>query len=189
MCQPKRRELLRHTSERARPGAAGQQGREPHTAHAARVHRRQLLAGNVRLHHRDPTPIGTKPLHGIEGDTVVGAMRARLHDHRAPDTERRPQLDVSLERRCRRGVAARLGQRKALERTDDVAMRIADAGRDLEFRLMRVRIRTEAGTHVLLLHSYSAAAVRRRRRRANSGRARMRTDSTSKLAAIGRVTN
>ncbi len=142
MCQPKRRDArgdaLEHVARREIDEALDEV--EAHAFDAGRVHLLQLAVGDVFADHRDAARLVVGIDERVDQRGVVLAVAARLDDDVLVEAEIVAELKQLLLRRIDRRVFAlgRIGE--AARGTEDVAMRIDRARRNLEARLRRVRM-------------------------------------------------
>jgi hypothetical protein len=107
---------------------------ETHAADAGFVERADLVRGNVRLDHRDAAQPLATPRQRIEQRAIVGAVDARLHQHRALDPEHAEQVQVVFQRRIRWRVDSLVCIGKALGGPANVRMGVAGARRQSRAR-------------------------------------------------------
>ena len=81
----------------------------------------------LRLDHGDGAAARAELRQGSEHGAVVGAVTARLDEHRALKTDGAFHAFVLCERRLGHGVGALDRERKALERTADVHVAVGGA--------------------------------------------------------------
>ena len=118
---------------------------EAHAADAGVVERADLIRGNVRLDHGDAAQPLPAARQRVEQRAVVGAVDARLHQHRAVDPEHAEQMQIVVERRIRRRVDALLRVGEGIGRTADMGVGIAGAGRQPRARRAGIAIGRGAG--------------------------------------------
>jgi hypothetical protein len=96
---------------------------------AAAVQCFELRVGRVGAEDADAAVGAAAGGDGVEHRAVVGAVAARLHDHRALHADRAVDAPELRDRRLRRRVAAVRRVGEAVGRAEDVAVRVAGAGR------------------------------------------------------------
>ena len=129
---------------------------ETHASHAAGLQPVELGIGHAGIEDGDAAPGAAGSGDRVQHRRVVGAVAARLHDHRALDAEEGVQPAQRLGRRIGRGIGAARRIGVAVGRAEDVAMRVAGAGRRLEARSARRGVR---GLATPLAHARSLPAA------------------------------
>ena len=136
MIQPSSRIAGRNTSNTSRPTPRTIVGLPPggnrwkRRPRMPRLCHSRNVAGAMRVSvMATPRKRSGKRVERIEHHAVVEAVRIALHDHAARDAEVVVQRDELLDRRLRRRVAAAGRERKPLDRTEDMRMRVPRARR------------------------------------------------------------
>ena len=98
---------------------------EPGATHAGVVERADLRVGERIVDHRHAGEAPAATADGVEHRRVVGAVTARLDEHRAAEPEALLQLDELLESSVGRRVRTVDGEREPGGGSEDVAVRVA----------------------------------------------------------------
>ena len=130
---------------------------KPRTTEALRVQPFQFPGINRGGKQGDADVLSVARLDQIRGRRIVIAVRRGLHHYAALDAEPRVQLEQGLFRRvARRRVAAVRRERETRLRAEDVEVRIARAGGELEPGTARVRIE---GAHDLRCAAHAGGVL------------------------------